>query len=96
MFTFLSHSNGFRPSAVCRVRRQKLVLSFVPGKTERLRSSQSDDRRRGLGLGTPRNELLSNSHGDATASKLPMRAARSSGFEAVAAINSLSKRTGDR
>jgi len=96
MFTFLFHSNGFRPSAVCRVQRQKPAFSCIPGKSERRRSAQSDDRCGGLGLGTPRNAVLSNSHGDAIASKLPMRATRGAGFEAVAAINSLSKRTGER
>jgi hypothetical protein len=56
----------------------------------------SGDREWGLGLGTPRNEVLSNSHGDAIAPEIPMRGARGSRFMGVVAINSRSKRTGER
>ena len=98
MFTSVFDSNGIRPSAVCRVQRQKLAFFHDPEKIDRIRSDMSGDRRWGLGLGTPRNEVLSNSHGAPIAPEIPMRGARCSRFTgAVAApINSLSKRTGDR
>ena len=96
MFTSLSHSNGFRPDAVCRVQRQKLLFSGGSEEFDRIRSVMSGDRCRGLGLGTPQNEVLSNSHEDAIAPKILMRAARGSRFMGVVAINSLSKRTGER
>jgi hypothetical protein len=96
MFTSLFNSNGFRPSAVCRVQRQKLAFLGDAENFDRIRSDMSGDRRWGLGLGTPRNEVLSNSHGDVITPELLTRAARSSRFTGVVAINSLSKRTGDR
>ena len=96
MFTSFFDSNGIRPSAVCRVQRQKLAFFHDPETIERIRSDMSGDRRWGLGLGTPRNEVLSNSHGDAIAPEIPMRGARGSRFTGVVAINSRSKRTGER
>ncbi len=95
MLTSLFHSNGFR-GAVCRVQRQKLAFSLGPENLDRIRSSWSGDRGWGLGLGTPRNEVLSNSHGDAIAPEILMRGARGSRFTGVVAINSRSKRTGER
>jgi hypothetical protein len=50
----------------------------------------------GLGLGTPQNEVLSNSHGDAIAPEISMRGARGSRFADVVVIDSRSKRTGER
>src|ERR1700730_109860 len=96
MFTSFFDSNGIRPSAVCRVQRQKLAFFHDPEKIDRIRSDMSGDRRWGLGLGTPRNEVLSNSHGAPIAPEIPMRGARCSRFTGAVAINSLSKRTGDR
>jgi hypothetical protein len=96
MFTSLFDSNGIRPNAVCRVQRQKPAFSGDSEKFDRIRSDMSGDRRWGLGLGTPRNEVLSNSHGDAIAPEIPMRGARGSRFTGVVAINSRSKRTGER
>ena len=96
MFTSLFHSNGFRPSAVCRGQRQKLAFLREREKIDRIRSDMSGDRRWGHGLGTPRNEVLSNSHGDAIPPEILMRGARGSRFRGVVVINSLSKRTGER
>jgi len=96
MFTSFFDSNGIRPSAVCRVQRQKLAFFHDPEKIDRIRSDMSGDRRWGLGLGTPRNEVLSNSHGAPIAPEIPMRGARCSRFTGAVAINSLSKRTGGR
>jgi hypothetical protein len=70
MFTSFFHSNGIRPSAVCRVQRQKLAFSHDPEKIDRIRSDKSGDRRWGLCLGTPQNEVLSTSHGYAPAREL--------------------------
>lgn len=96
MFTSLFHSNEFRPDAVCRVQRQKPDFSGDSEKIERIRSDMSGDRASGLRFGTPRNEVLSDSHGNAIAPEIPMRGARGSRFTDVVVINSLSKRTGDR
>ena len=96
MFTSFFDSNGIRPSAVCRVQRQKLAFSGDAEKIDRIRSDMSGDRRWGLGLGTPQNEVLSTSHGDAIAPEIPTRVARGSRFADVVAINSRSKRTGER
>jgi hypothetical protein len=96
MFTFLFHSNGLGPGAVCRVQRQKLPFLSDAENFDRIKSRMSGDRRWGLGLGTPENEVMSNSHGDAIAPEIPVRAVRGSRFTGVVAINSLSKRTGDR
>ena len=75
MFTSFFHSNRFRPDAVCRVQRQKPAFSDGSENFDRIRSDMSGDRRWGLGLGTPRNEVLSSSHGDAIAPEIPMRGA---------------------
>jgi len=96
MFTSLFYSNGIGPNAVCRVQRQKPAFFHDPEKFDRIRSDMGGDRRWGLGLGTPRNEVASTSHGDTPAPEIPMRGARCSRFTGSVAINSLSKRTGDR
>jgi hypothetical protein len=93
----LDDSNGFRSDAVRRVQQQKLSFSDGSPKFDRIGSVMSGDRCRGLGLGTPKNEELSNSHGDAIAPEIPVRAVRGSRFTGVvAAINSLSKRPGEQ